>query len=197
MGAEITKKITLDVARKNNTTISHAAQYDRLSRYFLVTLECAGETFEVDTTSLVVVSYCRPKLGSDTQSSDYQQSFSGSVENGKAKIPLPYWAVERSGLVRGNISLFGTDESGNATRLSTLSFIVTVEASPYNETDYTEDESAETLVLQLVAQVSQTNKLAISAIDECYQAIDEMQEWMDNFTIEADDLGLEQDEATG
>lgn len=129
----VLKKVTADVLRKNLSAASYAAQFDKASRYLLVTFTADGEPIELESGALIKVNYRRPKLSTNEELSGYQQSFDGIVEEGKAKVPLPYWAVERSGLLTVSVSAYWTTADGESARLSTLSFPIEVEPAPYEE----------------------------------------------------------------
>ena len=89
MANEIIRELEIDVARENIFSAILAKQYDKATRYILATITNLGVPMSIDANSTITINFERPHLDSE-DSSDYQAAFSGSVVNGKVKVPLPY-----------------------------------------------------------------------------------------------------------
>lgn len=158
MANEIIRELEIDVARENIFSAILAKQYDKATRYILATITNLGVPMSIDANSTITINFERPHLDSE-DSSDYQAAFSGSVVNGKVKVPLPYWALERDGDVRADISMIVGDN-----RLSTLEFIIRVQPAAYDGSAVTEDENYDVLTgLILQVQTLNTNMSAAEA----------------------------------
>lgn len=156
MANEIIRELEIDVARENIFAAILAKQYDKATRYILATITNLGVAMTVDSNSIITINFERPHTD-DEDPSDYQAAFSGSVVNGKVKVPLPYWALERDGDVRADISM----TIGN-NRLSTLTFIIRVQPAAYDGNAVTEDTNYDVLT-GLILQVQTLNSTVTSA----------------------------------
>lgn len=148
MGNEIIRELEIDVARENIFEAILAKQYDKATRYILATVTNLGIPMSVDAASAITINFERPHLDTE-EPSDYQAAFSGSVVDGKVKVPLPYWALERDGDVRADISMNIGDN-----RLTTLEFIIRVQPAAYDGNAVLEDTNYDVLsglILQVQA----------------------------------------------
>ncbi len=117
---DIIRELTIDVSKENIFSAILAKQYDKNTRYILATITNLGKKIDVDRNSTVIINFRRP----DKES----HSFIGSVEeDGRVKVPIPYWALEINGAVTADISMCMADE-----RLTTLRFIIQVEEATFN-----------------------------------------------------------------
>ena len=146
MANEIVRELEIDVARENIFAAILAKQYDKATRYILATITNLGKAMTVDANSAITINFERPHNDGEA-TSDYQAAFSGSVIDGKVKVQLPYWALERDGEVRADISMITGDN-----RLTTLEFIIRVQPAAYDGNAVTEDENYDVLT-GLILQV--------------------------------------------
>lgn len=156
MANEIVRELEIDVARKNIFAAILAKQYDKATRYILATITNLGVPMTVDSASAITINFERPHLD-DAEPSDYQAAFSGSVVDGKLKVPLPYWALERDGDVRADISMIIGDN-----RLTTLEFIIEVQPAAYDGNAILEDTNYDVLT-GLILQVQQLDSSVTTA----------------------------------
>lgn len=156
MANEIIRELEIDVARENIFAAILAKQYDKATRYILATITNLGVVMSIDSKSIITINFERPHTD-DEDSSNYQAAFSGSVVDGKVKVPLPYWALERDGDVRADISMNIGDN-----RLSTLEFIIRVQPAAYDGNAITDDENYDVLT-GLILQVQSLNSTVTSA----------------------------------
>lgn len=157
MANEIIRELEIDVARENRFQAILAKQYDKATRYILAKITNLGEAMSVDSGSAVTINFERPHTTGESASA-YQAAFSGSVVGGKVKVPLPYWALERDGVVTADISIIGTDDS----RLSTMSFVIQVQTAAYDGNSISEDTNCDVLT-ELISQVQLLNTTVTSA----------------------------------
>lgn len=156
MANEIIRELEIDVARENVFAAILAKQYDKATRYILATITNLGVAMEIDSNSTITINFERPH-SDDEDPSNYQAAFSGSVIGGKVKVPLPYWALERDGDVRADISMIiGND------RLSTLTFIIRVQPAAYDGNAVAEDTNYDVLT-GLILQVQTLNSTVSTA----------------------------------
>lgn len=117
---DIVRELTIDVAKENIFSAILAKQYDKNTRYILATITNLGQKINVDRSSTVIINFRRPDKSA--------QSFRGTVEeDGRVKVPIPYWALELDGTVTTDISMCTPDE-----RLTTLKFIIQVEQATFD-----------------------------------------------------------------
>lgn len=156
MANEIIRELEIDVARENVFAAILAKQYDKATRYILATITNLGVPMNVDSSSAITINFERPHTVGENIS-DYQAAFSGSIVDGKVKVPLPYWALERDGDVIADISMvMGAD------RLSTLTFIIRVQSAAYGGNAITEDTRYDVFT-GLILQVQNLNSTVSSA----------------------------------
>lgn len=140
MANEILRELNIDVARENTFQAVLAKQYDKSTRYILATITNLGERINIAPGSTVVINFRRP----DNETKGY----SGTVESdGRVKVPLPYWALELDGTVITDISIYAPDE-----RLTTLQFVVKVEAATYGGDGVLPDDRKD-ILLELIGEV--------------------------------------------
>ncbi len=156
--AEILKKLSVDVAKKNTFQALVAKQGDMASRFLKVQLMNEGEPVTVDTSSSVTISARR----SDEQSKTFLGTANG---DGTVTVPLTQWMLAIDGEMSCSISVVDTE----GRKLSTTSFKVNVEFSEYDDGDISEDENYDILV-QLLTEVRQTQSDAEKATSAANQA---------------------------
>lgn len=127
--AQITKEITVDVAKKNSFQAIVAKQNDNNSRFLKVTLCNEGEKIEVPSTATVLINAERADSSS--------KAFAGTVNaDGTVTVPLTNWMLKLDDAVRCSISVIDSDEQ----KLTSTSFSLDVEAAEYEGSDATDDD---------------------------------------------------------
>lgn len=133
--AQITKEITVDVAKKNLFQAIVAKQNDYNSRFLKVTLCNEGEKIEVASFASVIINAER--------ADDSSAGFMGTVNSdGTVTVPLTSWMLALDDVVRCSISVIDTEEQ----KLTSTSFSLEVEAAEFSDTDITEDENYDILI---------------------------------------------------
>ena len=126
--AQITKEISVDVARPNYFPAVVAKQYDERSRFLRITLRNEGVSFPASQSDTVAINATRP----DGERKD----FSGVVnEDGTVTVPLTKWILSIVGIVQCDISLTDEDQV-----LSTTTFKVEVQKVAYDGEDYQQED---------------------------------------------------------
>ena len=139
----ITREISVDVATRNVFSAIVAKQFDTNSRFLKVTITNLGERLSVDANSTVVINALRED--------GLSKAFLGEANaDGTVTVPLTLWMLELDGEVKCDISVVGTEER----RLTTMTFILAVEAANYSGEDITEDENYDLLV-SLLSEVAE------------------------------------------
>lgn len=139
----ITREISVDVAKRNVFSAIVAKQNDDNSRFLKVTLTNLGERISVDANSIVVINALRDD--------GLSKSFLGETnDDGTVTVPLTKWMLELNSDVKCDISVVDTEER----RLTTMTFILAVEAANYTGDDISEDENYDLLVT-LLAEVAE------------------------------------------
>lgn len=127
--AFITKKLRVDVAKKNLFPLLVAKQGDTGSRFLNVTLVNEGVSFKAAPGTEVTINARRP----DGQSND----FAGSVNSdGTVTVPLAAWMLQIAGIVTCDVSL----SEGESNRLTTMTFRVEVQSASYSGSDISQEE---------------------------------------------------------
>ena len=140
--AQITKDITVDVAKKNLFQALVAKQNDNNSRFLKVTICNEGTKIEVPSTATVLINAERADNSS--------KAFAGTVNSdGTVTVPLTNWMLGLDDIVRCSISVIGSDEQ----KLTSTSFSIDVEAAEYEGSDITDDENYDVLIT-LISDVS-------------------------------------------
>lgn len=140
--AQITKDITVDVAKKNLFQALVAKQNDNNSRFLKVTICNEGTKIEVPSTATVLINAERADNSS--------KAFAGTVNSdGTVTVPLTNWMLGLDDVVRCSISVIGSDEQ----KLTSTSFSIDVEAAEYEGSDITDDENYDVLIT-LISDVS-------------------------------------------
>lgn len=140
--AQITKEITVDVAKKNLFQAIVAKQNDSNSRFLKVTLCNEGTKIEVPSNATALINAERADDGS--------KAFAGTVNgDGTVTVPLTNWMLELDDIVRCSISIIGSDEE----KLTSTSFSVEVESAETTSSDISEDENYDILV-RLISDTS-------------------------------------------
>lgn len=141
--AQITKEITVDVAKKNLFQAIIAKQNDNNSRFLKVTLCNEGLKIEVPSTATALINAERADNSS--------KAFAGIVnEDGTVTVPLTNWMLGLDDVVRCSISVVGSDEQ----KLTSTSFSIDVEPAEFLGDDIAEDENYDLLVT-LLAEVAE------------------------------------------
>ena len=140
--AQITKDITVDVAKKNLFQALVAKQNDNNSRFLRVTICNEGAKIEVPSTATALINAERADNSS--------KAFAGTVNSdGTVTVPLTNWMLGLDDIVRCSISVIGSDEQ----KLTSTSFSIDVEAAEYEGSDITDDENYDVLIT-LISDVS-------------------------------------------
>lgn len=161
--ATVTKKIALDVSRKNLIPNIIAQQFDTDSRRLTVTLLDEGEPISAEESSSVIISFRR----ADGQS----KSFEGTANpDGTVTVPIANWALELDDIVECDISVY----QGEA-KLSTTGFQLEVLPAANGSGDISEDENYDILG-QLIVEVKEVKddaNEAAKAANAAKQSADE------------------------
>ena len=131
----ITREISVDVSEKNVFSAIVAKQFDNNSRFLKVTLTNLGEILNVAEASTVVINALR----GDGNSKAF---FGEANSDGTVTVPLTSWMLELDDDVQCDISIIDTEEQ----KLTTTTFVLSVEAASYGGTDISEDENYDLLV---------------------------------------------------
>ena len=135
--AQITQKISLEVAKPNFIQKITAKQFDSESRFLKVTLKNESEKIEVQPASTVTINAKR--------NDGSEKSFTGNVnDDGTVTVPLTYWMLELDGGVECDVSVIDTDNR----KLSTTKFAVEVERASCKGNDVSDADKYEILILQ-------------------------------------------------
>ena len=131
----IIQELKIEVSKPNFIQAIVAKQYDNNSRFLKVTLVNGNEEITVLPTSTVTINAKRK----DGES----KAFAGEVNNdGTVTVPLTYWMLELDGTVNCDISV--VDIEGR--KLTTTTFVMSVERASCNSGEITEDENYDVLV---------------------------------------------------
>ena len=150
---EITRKITVDLARRGNSRLIFARQNDFNSRKIVINLTNAGVPFGIKKNCSVLVNFSRP----DGESA----AFCGDVEDdGSVSIVLGSWQLAVVGEVKCSVSIFSSNEK----KLTSADFYLDVETALYTGDEISADESYSVLV-GLMSEMSKINS-AEEARDE-------------------------------
>lgn len=125
----ITKRISLDVIRKNFLPVIFAAQGDINSRFLNIALTADGEPLSIESAATVKINATRSDGTSD--------SFSGTVdEDGSVTVPISSWMLETADTLTCNVSV----ESAEDEKLTTADFHIGVEKAPYMGDEISSEE---------------------------------------------------------
>lgn len=139
---QITREITVDVARINEFQAIIAKQSDYNSRFLRVTITNNGCPINIVEGSTVSMNALRPDNAS--------QSFLGTVnEDGTVTVPLTSWMLELDGRVCCDISVI--DE--NLQKLTTTLFTLHVEGAANPDINILQDERYP-IIIQLLSELS-------------------------------------------
>ena len=125
----ITRKITLDLARRGNVRLIFARQNDMNSRTVSIYLTNGGAPYFVDKDAVAIVNVVRPDglIG----------AFNGDIEDdGSISITLGAWTLGVKGEVKCSVSLFFEEEG----KLTSADFYLDVEEAIDIGDGITEDE---------------------------------------------------------
>lgn len=150
--AQISKEITLDVAKKNLFQAIVAKQNDSNSRFLKCTLCNEGVRINVPSSATAIINAER----ADNTSAAYM----GTVnDDGTVTVPLTEWMLALDDIVRCSVSIIDTDEQ----KLSSTSFYIEVESCEYSDEDISQDENYDILI-NLISEVSDTKVACENAI---------------------------------
>ena len=194
--ATVTKKISLDVSRKNLLPNIIAKQFDTDSRFLTVTLLDEGEPIKAEAGSTVIISFRR----ADGQA----KSFSGKAnEDGTVTVPLANWALELDDIVECDISVYSGD-----VKLSTTTFQLEVQPAANGNEEISQDEEYDILGELIIevetstekanaaaAEAKSTTEAAKSATEAALEAVKDAKAVINNvmdlaFFIDPNDGGL-------
>lgn len=139
----ITREISVDVAKRNVFSAIVAKQLDNNSRFLKVTITNLGEKLSVAATSTVVINALRED--------GLSKAFLGEAnDDGTVTVPLTLWMLELDGEVKCDISVVGTEDR----KLTTMTFILAVEAANYSGDEIADDENYD-LLISLLSEVAE------------------------------------------
>ena len=131
----VIQELKIEVSKPNFIQAIVAKQYDNNSRFLKVTLVNGNEEITVMPTSTVTINAKRK----DGES----KAFAGEVNNdGTVTVPLTYWMLELDGTVNCDISV--VDIEGR--KLTTTTFVMSVERASFNGGEISDDENYDILV---------------------------------------------------
>ena len=137
--AQITREISVDVAKANIFQAIVAKQNDNNSRFLKVTLTNEGEPLEIASSSTVTINALRE----DGEA----KAFLGTVNaDNTVTVPLTNWILALDGNVKCDITVLDTENR----KLTTTLFTLAVEESAYLGTDISEDDENYDLLIQLL-----------------------------------------------
>ena len=123
MSIENVQKITLDFCRKNIQSVS-VKQYDKNTRYLIVTCTENGKLVKLDKSSMT----CRVKvLTPDDRASLDTCTI---LDDGTVKVPLTENVLFSSGVANAELMITSSDESK---RIGTMKFRVIIDSSVYGD----------------------------------------------------------------
>ncbi len=140
---EVTRRIALDLTRKNNTRVSFASQADFGSREFIISLLDDGVPYPVDKSLTATVNVCRP----DGTSTAYMAEI---TDDGCVRYVAGLWALRIPGDTRFSVSLYDGDDR----KLTTSYFTVNVEAGLHLGTDILEGDATHTAFTDMMNTVA-------------------------------------------
>ena len=123
MSIENTQRITLDFCRNNIQSVS-VKQYDKNTRYLIVTCTENGKLVKLDKSSMT----CRVKvLTPDDRASLDTCTI---LDDGTVKVPLTENVLFSSGVANAELMIISSDESK---RIGTMKFRVIIDSSVYGD----------------------------------------------------------------
>lgn len=150
--ATVTKKLSLDVSRRNILPNIVAKQYDTDSRFLTVRLLDEGRELKAESGSTVIISFRR--------ADDQAKSFAGTAnEDGTVTVPIANRAFELDDIVECDISVY----RGEA-KLSTTTFKLEVEPAVNGSGDISKDEEYD-ILKQLISDVGTAAEDAAEAAE--------------------------------
>ena len=160
--AEITKALSIDVARANVFQAVVAKQNDSNSRFLEVTIMNEGAPIEIAQNSTVTINAAREDGNS--------KSFLGTVgSDGKVVVPLTNWMLALDGNVRCDITIVDSENR----KLTTTSFMIAVEEAAYLGTDISEDEDYD-LLTQLLTDCTTAKTACETAAAQANSAVENL-----------------------
>ena len=151
---EITRKITVDLARRGNVRLIFARQNDFNSRKIVINLTNAGVPFWVEKANVVLVNFVRPNGES--------AAFYGDVnDDGSVSIILGTWQLAVVGEVKCSVSIF----SGEDQKLTSADFYLDVETALYVGDEINTDENYPALVgiMSEISKIKSVEQLRVEA----------------------------------
>lgn len=134
--SQITKEITVDVARKTRfQALVVAKQNDDNSRFLKITVCNDGARLTVPSTSTATINAER----ADGQSKAFRATIN---DDGTVTAPLTCWMLDVDGVLRCSISII----SANDQKLTSTSFSIDVERAEYSGDDISQDENYDVLI---------------------------------------------------
>ena len=166
--AQITKEITVDVAKKNLFQAIVAKQNDNNSRFLKVTLCNEGVKIEIPSSATAIINAERADNSS--------KAFAGTVNSDSTvTVPLTNWMLGLDDVVRCSISVIGSYEQ----MLTSTSFSIDVEAAEYEGSDITEDENYDILIT-LISEVSDAKLACETATEEARTLMSKIEQKLEN-----------------
>lgn len=116
----VTRRIALDLSRRNNTRIAFASQADYRSREFIISLCDDGMPYYVDKGTTAIVNVKRPD--------GVGMSYFGEVTgDGCIRYVVGSWALEIPGDAKFSVSLY----DGDKRRLTSSHFVISIDEALY------------------------------------------------------------------
>lgn len=127
--AFITKRLNVDVAKKNLFPLLAAKQGDVGSRFLKIQLLNEGVRFAVNSDAVVAINARRP----DGQSDDFKGTIN---EDGTVNVPMDAWMLELAGIVTCDVSV----TEGEDNRLTSMTFRIEVQSASYSGSEISQEE---------------------------------------------------------
>ena len=136
---EITRRISLDLARRSNSRVAFACESDMKSREFLISLFDDGVPYIVDKSLTASINVCRP----DGQRRAYLAEI---TDEGCIRYVPGNWALMVAGDARFSVSLYDGEEK----KLSSTAFTVSIEEGIYFGDDIEEGDDTYTAFMEMM-----------------------------------------------
>ena len=140
---QVTRNISLDVSRKNNTRVIFACEADYNSREFIITLLDDGVPYKIGATAFIAVNVKRP----DGESKSHEAEM---TEDGRIRYIAKRWDLDVPGDVLFSVSLYGEDD----VKLSSTFFTVRVEEGVYTGSEVSEEDDGYSVFYEMMNSLS-------------------------------------------
>ena len=167
---EITKHISLDLARNDSARITFAKQYDHLGRKILVSLTDSGRDYTVSSQAIATLNILRP----DGESGNFRAEITA---DGKILLTLTAWMLEKCGEVCCTVALYFEGD----VKISTPKFMIEVGEAIESENEIDESESVSVLT-SLISDCSEIEAVESRRVRNENQRIENEQTRIGNET---------------